>query len=396
MPHACAEGSTRRGPPLAIHLSMLGRLRVPMSWGELMKRTLSAALEDNVMGLAAQQAYYFFFALFPALLALISLASFFPVANLTDELVRYLSQVAPKDVIDIVTQQLSQISESRAGGLLTFAFLVTLWTTSTAVVSMTTTLNAAYDVTESRQWWKVRIIAIGLTIGLALFILISMTLVVAGPPLARTVAENVGLGPVFVWTWYILQWPLIFTLVATGVALVYYFAPDVEQEWVWLTPGSILATLLWVGVSLGFSYYVSNFGDYGTYGVIGAVMVLMLWFWLSGLAILFGAELNAEIEHASPHGKDIGEKIPGEKKKIGALAAHEYEEKKANGEIPDLPFREGENCDIDRRSPAPEPSVRTSDLLIGTVALLPAALKLGREVRKQIGDDRSPRDDRAA
>lgn len=363
---------------------MLGRFRVPLSWGGLLKRSFWSALDDNVMGLAAQQAYYFFFALFPALLALISLASFFPVANLTDELVKYLSQVAPKDVIDIITQQIENISESRAGGLLTFAFLVTLWTTSTALVSMSTTLNAAYDVTESRPWYRVRVIAILLTIGLAVFILLSMTLVVAGPPLARTLAESVGLGAAFVWTWYILQWPVVFILVATGVALVYYFAPDVEQEWVWLTPGSVLATLLWVGVSLGFRYYVTNFADYGTYGVIGAVMVLMLWFWLSGLAILFGAELNAEIEHASPHGKDVGEKVPGEKKKIGALAAQEYAEKRARGEIPDLPFAEGQNCDIDKRTAPLEASVRPSDILIGAVALLPAALKVARDVKKQI------------
>ena len=128
-------------------------------------------------------------------------------------------------------------------------------------------------------------------------------------------------GPAFVWTWNILQWPMVFVLVATAIALVYYFAPDAEQDWVWITPGSVLATLLWVVVSLGFKVYVSSFGSYTeTYGVIGGVMVLMLWFYLSGIAILVGAELNAEIEHASPYGKDVGEKVPGEKKKIGARA----------------------------------------------------------------------------
>lgn len=366
---------------------MLARFKVPLGWGTLLKNAAVSAMNDNIMGLAAQQAYYFFFALFPALLALISIASFFPVANLTDEMVRYLGQVAPKDVIDIITKQIEQISESRAGGLLTFAFLVTIWTTSTALVSMSTTLNAAYNVTESRPWWRVRIIAILLTVGLAVFILVSMTLVVAGPPLARTLAERVGLSDLFVWTWYILQWPVIFVLVATGVALVYYFAPDVEQEWVWLTPGSVLATLLWVAISLGFRYYVTNFGDYGTYGVIGGVMVLLLWFWLSGLAILFGAELNAEIEHASPYGKEVGEKVPGEKKAVGALAEREYEEKKARGDDPILPFPDGANCDIDHRPAARETRVRPSDLLIGTVALIPAALKIGRDTKRKLDED---------
>ena len=109
---------------------------------------------------------------------------------------------------------------------------------------MCNTLNAAYDITEGRPWWKVRLTAIGITIGLALFILISMTLVVAGPNLAEKVAEAMRLGPAFTWTWKMLQWPVVFTLVATAVALVHYFAPDAEQDWMWITPGSVLATLL--------------------------------------------------------------------------------------------------------------------------------------------------------
>lgn len=370
---------------------MLSRFRVPLGWGQLLKKTFWEAINDNVMGLAAQQAYYFFFALFPALLALISIASFFPIANLTGEIVRMLSTVAPRDVVDIVAGQIEQISGSRAGGLLTLAFIFTLWSTSTALVSMSTTLNTAYGVPESRPWWKVRLIAVGLTAGLAIFILVSMTLVVGGPEIAEAVAGKVGLGEAFVWTWWIAQWPIVFILVASGVALVYYFAPDVEQDWVWLTPGSVFATLLWVAVSLGFRYYAANFGDYGTYGVIGGVMVLMLWFWLSGLAILLGAELNAEIEHASPHGKDVGEKVPGEKKKVGVLAERDYEERRAKGEIPVRPFSEGVNCDIEAGTRLEDRSVRASDLLIGAAALLPAALTIGREVKKQI-DEEKPRE----
>ena len=110
--------------------------------------------------------------------------------------------------------------------------------------------------------------------------------------------------------------------------MVYYFAPDAEQEWVWVTPGSLLATTLWLVGSLGFRFYVVNFGNYdATYGTVGAVIVLMLWLYLSGLVIVIGAEMNAEIEHASPWGKEPGEKVPGEKKRIGSLAAREYCEK---------------------------------------------------------------------
>jgi membrane protein len=362
---------------------MLARLKTPIGWWELIKRAGADAVKDDIQSLAAQQAYYFFFALFPALLALISLASFFPVHNLVDELVGMLGRVAPRDVLDIIRNQIEGISNQNDGGLFTIAFLVTLWGSSSAVVSLISTLNAAYDIVESRPWWKVRLIAIGLTIALAFFILVSMTLVVVGPTLAERVADALRMGPAFEWAWKILQWPVVFALVTTAIALVYYFAPDAEQDWVWITPGSVLATLLWVAVSLAFKVYIANFSSYNeTYGVIGSVMVLLLWFYLSGIAILIGAELNAEIEHASPYGKDPGEKVPGEKKKIGALAGREYEARKARGEVDVPPFPEGVNCDLDR--PAAHEGVKPSDLLIGAAVLLPFALKIGREARKSV------------
>jgi len=363
---------------------MFCRLKLPLSPRELLKRTFKETIADDVLNLAAQQAYYFFFALFPAILALISLASFFPVDNLVDEVSRVLGRVAPGDVTTIVTEQISEISNTNAGGVLTVAFLFTLWSSSTAVLSMCSTLNAAYDITEGRPWWKVRLTALGLTVGLSIFILASMTLVIAGPALAEKIANVAGLGPAFVWSWKILQWPVIFTLVSIAIAFLYYFAPDADQSWVWITPGSLLATLLWLVASLTVSYYVSKFGNYtATYGVIGGVMVLMLWFYVSGIAILVGAELNAEIEHASPYGKDVGEKVPGEKKKLGALAEQVYEEKLAKGEIQPRPFEDDVNCDIDRRTmvPAQQDHLRPSDVLIGTAVLLPAAMKIVSGVR---------------
>ena len=373
---------------------MLAHFRVPLSWGTLLKRTVKETIADDVLNLAAQQAYYFFFALFPAMLALISIASFFPVENLMDEIVEMLGRVAPPDVIKIITEQITKIAGSNAGGLLTFAFLLTIWSSSSAVMSLTSTLNAAYDITESRPWWKVRLVAIGLTVGLAVFILASMTLVIAGPTLAERVANALHLGAVFKWSWLVLQWPLVFVLVATAIALVYYFAPDAEQDWVWITPGSVLATVLWVIVSVAFKLYVVRFDTYSveTYGTIAGVMVLLLWFYLSGMAILVGAELNAEIEHASPYGKDPGERVAGEKKKIGVAAQRAYEERRARGEMPATPFPDGVNCDVDRPAPAgnAKNGLRPSDVLIGTAALLPAAVKIGRQVKKKVtSDDRA-------
>lgn len=366
---------------------MLKRFKIPISWGELLKRTLAEAWSDDVLNLAAQQAYYFFFALFPAILAVFSIASFFPVHNLVDEIVAMLGRVAPGEVTSIVTDQIRKISNTNAGGLLTLAFLFTLWSSSSAVVSMCSTLNTAYDITEGRPWWKVRLTAVGLTVGLAVFILVSMTLVIAGPTIAERVANTMQLGAVFVSVWSVLQWPVVFALVVTAFAVLYYYAPDAEQEWVWISPGSVLAAMLWVVVSLGFKLYVTQFGTYtATYGVIGGVMVLMLWFYFSGVVILIGAELNAEIEHASPYGKDVGERVPGEKKKIGAMAAREYEDKRRKGSVSPRPFSDDENCDLDRRLPSlARPGVRPSEALIGAAALLPAAFKLAKAVRKTFG-----------
>lgn len=298
---------------------MLAYLKVPLSWGQIFRRTFYEAFwRDNCLGMSAQLAYYFFFALFPALLFLIALASYFPVASLIDEIVRYLGEFVPPEVLTIITDQIRKISEGEHGGLLTIGMIVTLWSMSTAMTAIIDTLNRAYGIQESRPFWKVRLTAIGLTVGLALFILVSFALVIVGPPLAERLADTLRLGPAFEWTWKILQWPVVFALASTGIAIVYYFAPDAEQDWVWLTPGSVFATTVWLLASLGFKFYVANLGNFTeTYGAIGGVMILMLWFYISGLAILLGAEMNAEIEHASPYGKAEGEKVAGEKQKIG-------------------------------------------------------------------------------
>jgi membrane protein len=297
---------------------MLAFLKVPLTWGEIFKRTFNEAFtKDNCLGMAAQLAYYFFFALFPALLFLVALASYFPAYKLVDDMFRTLGGYVPPEALTIMTDQLRKISEGNQGGLLTLGVLTALWSTSSAMTAIIDTLNAAYDIEEGRPWWHVRLIAIGLTVSIAIFILISMALLLIGPSFIERML-GATLGPWFTFAWNGLRWPVLFVLVSAAIALIYYYAPDAEQDWVWLTPGSLLATLLWLLASLGFKYYVANMGSYTeTYGAIGGVMVLMLWFYISGLVILVGAELNAEIEHASPYGKEEGEKVPGEKRKIG-------------------------------------------------------------------------------
>ncbi|HMB78859.1 MAG TPA: YihY/virulence factor BrkB family protein [Vicinamibacterales bacterium] len=279
---------------------MLRGLRVPISLSELTARTYREVMADDCLGLAAQLAYYFFLALFPALLMLVAIVSFLPIVGLLDAITGTLARVAPTDVLSIIQDQILKIAHEKNGGLLTIGMLGAIWSTSAGVDAIIGTLNKAYDVQESRPWWKVKLIAISLTVALALFIVVSFGLVMVGPTLAERIAEWAHLGPVFEWSWKILQWPLVFLLVTSGVGLIYAFAPDVVQEWFWITPGAIVATTLWLAISLGFKFYVARFGSYNaTYGVIGGVIVLMLWFYLSSLAVLIGAELNAEIEHAS-------------------------------------------------------------------------------------------------
>jgi membrane protein len=303
--------------------------------------------------MAAQLAYYFFFALFPTLLFFVAVASYFPVATLVDDLFLAFGGLMPPEALQLITEQLTKISQSEDAGLLTLGMLLAVSSSSAAMVAIIDTLNRAYDVEEGRPWWKVRLIAIALTVAVALFILVSFALVMLGPTLATRLAEWFGLGTAFEWSWKVLQWPLVFVLASTAVALIYYFAPDVEQDWVWLTPGSVFATSLWLAASLAFKYYVANWGNYTeTYGLIGAVMILLLWFYITGLAILLGAEMNAEIEHASPHGKDPGEKVVGQKRTIGPAAMRAWAaRRRARGEQP--PSAADVKAATDARRPAP-------------------------------------------
>ena len=306
---------------------------VPLSWSELARRTWREVIEDDVLGLAAQLSYYFFLALFPAILFLLAVASFFPLSNITDDVGRSLGPFVSPQVLELIKEQMQRLANNENGGLLTFGVAGALWSSSAALVSIVGALNRAYDIDEGRPWWKVRLVAIGLTLGVALIVLVALSLVLVGPTLADKLGQTTGWGAPFEWTWLILQWPLVFALVATGIGLIYYFGPDAEQDWAWITPGAVAATMLWLLVSLLFKVYVANFTDYeGLYGAVGGVIVLMLWFYVSGIAILTGAELNAEIEHASPYGKAPGQKNAQGKRLLGARAERAFREREPSGE----------------------------------------------------------------
>src|SRR5262249_33030867 len=293
-------------------------MRIPLGgtigWGTLLKRSLKETVADNCFGLAAQLAHYFFLSVFPALLVLVALTSIFP-RDLLDQILEWFGSFTPPDVLQILNAQLQLITKSGHTGLLTFGVLGALWSSSSAMNATIDTLNRAYGIREARSWWKVQVLSLMLTIILSIFVLLAFTLVVAGPEIAERTAARHGLGAVFEWTWMILQWPIIFLLISEGFALVYYLAPDAEQRWPWILPGAHLATGLWLLLSLGFRFYVTQYGQYNKmYGAIGGVMVMLVWFYLSGLVLLFGAEFNSELEHASPYGKAEGEKVPGERR----------------------------------------------------------------------------------
>jgi membrane protein len=359
---------------------MFAAFDVPLSWSDLLKRTAKEMGEDDCLGLAAQLAYYFFLALFPAILFVLALASFFPLENFIDEVVRTLRPIAPAEILTFLDEQLRRVSNADSGGILTIGILGAVWSSSAALVAIIDALNRAYDIEEGRPWWKVRLTAICLTLGLAVLIVLSFTLIIVGPRIAEYLASSLGMGATFEWTWKILQWPLAFLLVSTGLGLVYYFAPDADQEWVWITPGALLGTLLWVIASLAFKVYVTNFADYNaTYGAVGAVIIVLLWLYLSGLAILAGAEMNAEIEHASPWGKDPGEKVAGERKKIGLAAARAYKERLRHPSTQSLPIAVGNAARAAHEDTRPTMATSTGDRSLGQMFA-----DLSREVRTLI------------
>jgi membrane protein len=278
---------------------LLAHFRAPIPPREIIQRTIAEIGDDHCVGLAAQLAFYFFLALFPALLFLVALIAYLPLENALTELIAALGVVAPGEALALLQRQLDEIMRDGHGGLLTLGIVGALWSSSAAMVAIIDALNHAYDITEWRSWWRRRLVAILLTIALALFIVASLTLILAGPEVVSWAAARFGLADEFVLAWSLVRWPLIILFVMLGVDLVYYFAPNTKARWVWLTPGSALATALWIASSFAFKFYVANFGNFNaTYGAIGGVVVILLWFYVSGFAILIGAELNGVIEHA--------------------------------------------------------------------------------------------------
>ena len=271
-----------------------------LTWMELSRRLWHESEKDEVLGRAAQLAYYFVLALFPALLFLTALLGLLPLEQIMPELMASLRSVLPADALSLVEKYLQQVVRGSGGDILSLGLLGALWASSSGVTAIMEALNAVYEAKEVRPFWKVRLIAIAMTIGLAGFIILSTTLVLYGEHIGVWIANIVGLGWLFTSAWLVLQWPVVICLMLFAIAVIYYISPCVEQDWRWVSPGSVFAVLMWLIVSLGFKIYVENFGNYNkAYGSIAGVIVLMLWFYLSGIVLLMGGEINAEIEKAA-------------------------------------------------------------------------------------------------
>jgi len=283
------------------------------SYTDLAKRVFRKVVDDDCSEHAAAMAYYFMFALFPFFLFLITLIGYLPIPKLLEYMLEQASTMLPSQAFTLIQDNIRSLFMNKKQGLLSIGFLLALWASSNAIVSVMDAMNKLYEVKEGRPFWKVRLVAIGLVIGLSLLFLLALVLLMFGTKIGDVVADMINFGSVFRIAWDLMLVPVILILLVLALALTYYFTPDVEHKWIWISPGAVIAIPAWICMSLGFSFYINNFGSYDkTYGSIGAVIVLLLWLYLSGFVILIGAVVNSVIEHSSEMGKEPGEKVEGE------------------------------------------------------------------------------------
>ncbi|MEO7970695.1 MAG: YihY/virulence factor BrkB family protein [bacterium] len=260
--------------------------------------------DHDIFGRAAQLSYYFLLALFPLLLFLMSLLGYFAQAgsDLRTKLLTYLGTVMPYSAVTLVRTTLDEISKSAGGGKISIGILAALWAASNGMGAISETLNVAYGIRERRPWWKVRLVSMGLTIMLSILIVVALAIVLYGGRIGDSVAAHFGFSSAFTLAWKILQFPIALVFILLTFDLIYYFAPDDRRRRRrnWWNVGAITAVVLWLLVSFCFRLYLHFFNSYSvTYGSLGALIILMLWFYFTGLAILIGGEINSELEQDS-------------------------------------------------------------------------------------------------
>jgi membrane protein len=267
---------------------LMGALRIA-------KLAVADFFADDMPTYAAALSYRVLFSLFPFLIFLTALLGFLGMPQLFDWLREQAAYVLPPEGMNLVNTVLSEL-QTPQGGLMSFAVAIALWSASAAVVETMNALNVAYDVRERRPAWKRTLVSILYTLALAIMLGLAAGLMLTGPALLGWVAQFVGLNDVFIaiWTW--IRWPVAAFLLMVAAALVYYAAPNLQQSFRLISPGAVIAVSVWILASLGFAFYVQTFADYNkTYGSMGAVIILLLYFFLSAAVFLFGAEVNAVV-----------------------------------------------------------------------------------------------------
>lgn len=280
-----------------------------LTWWQLAKRVWGQVFEDELTGRAAELAYFFFFSIFPLLLVLTSIVGVVSRESwqLRARLFGYLDDLLPDpDVSTLVHETVIEVAEGGSGTTISLGLLFALWAASRGMNAVNRLLNKAYDIEETRPLWKRRLIALGLTLVFAAFVASSLVLMFVGQRIAAWSAGQIGAGPAFEQIWAVVQWVPVFLLVVTAFEIVYNYAPDLPERKVrWLTPGAVAAVTLWIGASLGLRAYLDLFGGYGrTYGSLGTVIALMIWFYLTAMALLLGGEINSEILKAEREHKE--------------------------------------------------------------------------------------------
>ena len=287
-----------------------------VSWKDILRRTFKEANQDDILGRSAQLSYYFFLALFPMLISIIAVMSVFGHADyMRQKLLDFLSIALPGSASELIQKTLLEVIQGAGGLKMSFGILFSLWSASAGMSAIMDTLNAEYEVSEGRSFIRRSATALGLSIACATLMMCAVTIVLAGGSTAQ--AFSFGMYSVLL---RVALWPIALGLVLLAFALIYYFAPDIkDQKWHWVTPGALVGLALWLLVSFALKAYLHYFDRYSaTYGSLGAVIVLLLWFYLSGASVLMGAEINSVLENAAadagePDAKHEGEKAPDQK-----------------------------------------------------------------------------------
>ena len=288
-----------------------------LKWRQLLIRAWGGMMQNDLLNRAYELAYNFLLAVFPMLLFLLGMLRAFAAegGKLTQSLFFYFQQALPPAAYQVLLSTVREVTQSSSGGKLTFGLLFALYAGSGGMTQLISTLNAAYEVREGRSWIAVHLVSLGLTVAMAIFIIAALFLVLAGGGVVVYVGQAFGFSSIFVIVGKVLQWALALFFVVLAFAVVYYFAPDVkERHWYWITPGSVVGVLIWLTASAALKVYLHYFNTYTrTYGSLGAVMILLLWFYITGLAFLVGGQINSTIEHAAAEHGHPEAKAPGQK-----------------------------------------------------------------------------------